>query len=236
MISPLPGATTLKPGSATFPLPGIGADIVERRRRVRCGDPRRRLPRAHPAVAVDAARHLGRPASATARRTGAGSPASTSPATAPSATTTGYYWLLGRVDDVMLVSGHNISTAEVEHALVGHPAGRRGRRRRPHRRDHRPGDRRVRDPARRATSRATRSSPSSATTWATRSARSPSRRRSCSPRTCPKTRSGKIMRRLLRNVSEDEALGDTTTLADPSVVEGIKARYLAAAERASDEE
>jgi acetyl-CoA synthetase len=50
----------------------------------------------------------------------------------------------------------------------------------------------------------------------------------------PKTRSGKIMRRLLRNVSEDEALGDTTTLADPGVVEGIKARYLAAAP--SDEE
>jgi acetyl-CoA synthetase len=42
----------------------------------------------------------------------------------------------------------------------------------------------------------------------------------------PKTRSGKIMRRLLRNVAEDESLGDTTTLADPSVVEGIKARYL----------
>ena len=42
----------------------------------------------------------------------------------------------------------------------------------------------------------------------------------------PKTRSGKIMRRLLRNVAEDEALGDTTTLADPSVVDGIKARYL----------
>ena len=45
----------------------------------------------------------------------------------------------------------------------------------------------------------------------------------------PKTRSGKIMRRLLRDVAEDQALGDTTTLADPSVVEGIKARYLAAA-------
>ena len=45
----------------------------------------------------------------------------------------------------------------------------------------------------------------------------------------PKTRSAKIMRRLLRDVAEDHALGDTTTLADPSVVEGIKARYLAAA-------
>ena len=45
----------------------------------------------------------------------------------------------------------------------------------------------------------------------------------------PKTRSGKIMRRLLRDVAEDQALGDTTTLADPSVVEGIKSRYLAMA-------
>jgi acetyl-CoA synthetase len=42
----------------------------------------------------------------------------------------------------------------------------------------------------------------------------------------PKTRSGKIMRRLLRDVAEDHALGDTTTLADPSVVEGIKTKYL----------
>jgi acetyl-CoA synthetase len=50
----------------------------------------------------------------------------------------------------------------------------------------------------------------------------------------PKTRSGKIMRRLLRNVAEDEQLGDTTTLADPSVVDGIKSRYLAGSP--SDEE
>jgi acetyl-CoA synthetase len=52
----------------------------------------------------------------------------------------------------------------------------------------------------------------------------------------PKTRSGKIMRRLLRNVSEDEALGDTTTLADATVVEGIKARYLASQAAGGDEE
>jgi len=51
----------------------------------------------------------------------------------------------------------------------------------------------------------------------------------------PKTRSGKIMRRLLRNVAEDEQLGDTTTLADPSVVEGIKDRYLST-QGAGDEE
>ena len=50
----------------------------------------------------------------------------------------------------------------------------------------------------------------------------------------PKTRSGKIMRRLLRDVAEDQALGDTTTLADPSVVEGIKSRYLAMAPTEED--
>ncbi len=58
MISPLPGATTLKPGSATFPLPGIAADIVNDGGESG-PDPRRGLPRAHPPVAVDAARHLG---------------------------------------------------------------------------------------------------------------------------------------------------------------------------------
>ena len=61
MISPLPGATTCKPGSATFPLPGIAADIVDDDGQTG-RDPRRRLPRAHPSVAVDAARHLGRSA------------------------------------------------------------------------------------------------------------------------------------------------------------------------------
>ena len=58
MISPLPGVTTLKPGSATDPLPGIGVDIVDDAGASGC-DPRRRLPRAHTTVAVDAARHLG---------------------------------------------------------------------------------------------------------------------------------------------------------------------------------
>ena len=61
MISPLPGLTTLKPGSATFPLPGRRRRHRRPRRRARVADPRRGLPRAHPAVAGDAARHLGRP-------------------------------------------------------------------------------------------------------------------------------------------------------------------------------
>jgi len=137
----------------------------------------------------------------------------------------GYYWLLGRVDDVMLVSGHNISTAEVEHALVG--------------------DTKVAEAAVIGRTDATTGQAISAFVIL-RAGNEPSDELAnqlrehvattigpiARPKTIlfteelPKTRSGKIMRRLLRNVAEDEQLGDTTTLADPSVVEGIKDRYL----------
>ncbi len=226
MLSPLPGATTLKPGSATFPLPGIGVDIVDdagssvaipgggylvltqpwpSMLRGIWGDPERyrdtywsRFPGKY--FAGDGAKR----------------------------DDDGYFWLLGRVDDVMLVSGHNISTAEVEHALVGHPA--------------------VAEAAVVGRTDAT-SGQSIAAFVILRAGHEPSDALAqelrdhvahhigpiAKPKSVlftedlPKTRSGKIMRRLLKNVSEDEALGDTTTLADPSVVEGIKARYLAQA-------
>jgi acetyl-CoA synthetase len=224
MISPLPGATTLKPGSATFPLPGIGADIVDddgssvpipgggylvltqpwpSMLRGIWGDPQRyrdtywaRFGDRY--FAGDGAKH----------------------------DADGYFWLLGRVDDVMLVSGHNISTAEVESALVSHDA--------------------VAEAAVVGKTDPT-TGQAIAAFVSLRSGHEPSgplvdelRDHVAStigpiakPKTIlftddlPKTRSGKIMRRLLKNVSEDEALGDTTTLADPGVVEGIKARYLA---------
>jgi acetyl-CoA synthetase len=140
----------------------------------------------------------------------------------------GYFWLLGRVDDVMLVAGHNISTAEVEHALVGHPsvceAAVVGR-------------------ADDTTGQAIAAfvilrggfEPSEDLVVELRDHVGNHIGPIAKPKSIlfaedlPKTRSGKIMRRLLRDVAEDQALGDTTTLADPSVVEGIKARYLAAA-------
>jgi acetyl-CoA synthetase len=144
----------------------------------------------------------------------------------------GDYWLLGRVDDVMLVSGHNISTAEVEHALVGHPA--------------------VAEAAVVGTKDATTGQAISAFVILRAGNEADDALVAelrdhvghtigpiAKPKTVlvtedlPKTRSGKIMRRLLRDVAEDQALGDTTTLADPAVVEGIKARYLA---RATDED
>jgi acetyl-CoA synthetase len=137
----------------------------------------------------------------------------------------GYYWLLGRVDDVMLVSGHNISTAECEHALVGHPA--------------------VAEAA--VVGRADPTTGQAVAAFVIlRSDVEPTEELLAELRDhvgntigpiakpksilftedLPKTRSGKIMRRLLKDVSEDHALGDTTTLADPAVVESIKARYL----------
>ena len=140
---------------------------------------------------------------------------------------------MGRIDDVMNVSGHRISTTEVESALVDHPAvaeaavvGKN---------DDLTGqaDRVLRDAQRRLRGHA-RSSPrncanTSAKSWA--SSRRPSISRS--RRSLPKTRSGKIMRRLLRDIAEGRNLGDTTTLADSNVVAELQAR--AAAEASKDD-
>jgi len=232
MISPLPGATTLKPGSATFPLPGIGADIVDRDGHsvpipgggyLVLTDP---WPAMLRGIWGDPQRYHETYWARFDGRYFAGDGAKRDEE--------GYYWLLGRVDDVMLISGHNISTAEVEHALVGHPA--------------------VAEAAVVAKTDATTGNaiaafvilrsgnePSEALVEALRDQVAQTIGPIAKPKTIlftedlPKTRSGKIMRRLLRNVSEDEALGDTTTLADPTVVEGIKARYLAD-EAGGDEE
>ena len=136
----------------------------------------------------------------------------------------GYLWLLGRVDDVMNVSGHRISTMEVESALVDHPAvaeaavvGRT---------DELTGQAIValRDAAPGPDAPPPSSARSCASTWPRSSAPSPGPRLIIFADELPKTRSGKIMRRLLRDVAEGRALGDTTTLADPAVVEEIKRR------------
>ena len=226
MISPLPGATTLKPGSATFPLPGIGADIVDDNGKSVAipGGGYLVLTRPWPAMLRGIwgdperyrATYWGRFEGKYFAGDGAKRDAD------------GYFWLLGRVDDVMLISGHNISTAEVEHALVGHPA--------------------VAEAAVVGKTDATSGQAiaafvilrngfeaSDALVEELREHVAETIGPIAKPKSIlfteelPKTRSGKIMRRLLKDVSEDHALGDTTTLADPSVVEGIKARYLAQA-------
>jgi acetyl-CoA synthetase len=224
MISPLPGATTLKPGSATFPLPGIGADVCDD-----AGEPvgipgggylvlTRPWPSMLRGIWGDPERYRQTYWARFGDRYFAGDGAKRDE--------DGYFWLLGRVDDVMLVSGHNISTAEVEHALVDHHA--------------------VAEAAVVGKTDAT-SGQAIAAFVILRAGVDPTPELVdelrdhvaakigpiAKPKTIlftedlPKTRSGKIMRRLLKDVSEDHALGDTTTLADPSVVEGIKSRYLA---------
>jgi acetyl-CoA synthetase len=233
MISPLPGATTLKPGSATFPLPGIAADVVNDAGATvpAPGGGYLVLTRPWPSmlrgIYGDPQRYRDTYWSRFDGRYFAGDGAKRDEE--------GYYWLLGRVDDVMLVSGHNISTAEVEHALVGHPA--------------------VAEAAVVGKTDAT-TGQAIAAFVILRAGNDPTPELVgelrdhvahtigpiARPKTIlftedlPKTRSGKIMRRLLRNVSEDEALGDTTTLADATVVEGIKSRYLAAQAAGGDEE
>ena len=135
----------------------------------------------------------------------------------------GDIWLLGRVDDVMNVSGHRLSTTEIESALVSHPKVAEAAVVGADRRDDRPGRLRVRDPA--------RSRPATGATDVVTELRNHVAKEIgaiAKPRQImvvpelPKTRSGKIMRRLLRDVAENREVGDVTTLADSSVMDLIK--------------
>jgi acetyl-CoA synthetase len=223
MISPLPGATTLKPGSATFTLPGIEAKIFDDTGG-EVGIPgggylvlTRPWPSMLRGIWGDPQRYRDTYWSRFDGQYFAGDGAKRDDE--------GYFWLLGRVDDIMLVAGHNISTTEVESALVDHPAvaeaavvGKidptsgqaiaafvilRG--------GHEACEELV-DELREHVSQLIGPIAKPKSILFTEE--------------LPKTRSGKIMRRLLRDVAEDQALGDTTTLADPAVVDGIKTKYL----------
>ena len=217
MISPLPGATTTKPGSATFPLPGIGAEVVdEEGRPVERGGGYLTLTRPWPSMLRgiwgDPERYRETYWSRYEGRYFAGDGAKLDD--------DGYLWLLGRVDDVMNVSGHRISTTEVESALVAHPsvaeAAVVG----------------ANDPT---TGQAiiayvTLRGGAEVDEQDLRNFVAREIGAIAKPKTIyftpdlPKTRSGKIMRRLLRDVAEGRNLGDTTTLADASVVNELQRR------------
>jgi len=218
MISPLPGITTCKPGSATFPLPAVGAEIVDDNgSTVKLGGGYLTLTRPWPSmlrgIYGDPERYRDTYWSRFSGKYFAGDGAKIDE--------DGYLWLLGRVDDVMNVSGHRISTTEVESSLVHHPA--------------------VAEAAVvGATDETTGQSIVAFVTLKSGEAQSLERGEElrshvaghigpiARPRTViftdelPKTRSGKIMRRLLRDVAEGRDLGDTTTLADPRVVDEIR--------------
>ncbi len=222
LVSPLPGATALKPGSATKPLPGVKLALVDADGAVLEGPAAGNLcltdswPGQMRTVFGDHERFI-----------------ATYFTTYPGKYFTGdgcrrdedgYYWITGRVDDVINVSGHRLGTAEIESALVGHAgvaeAAVVGY----------PHDIKGQGIYCYVTLKADRQ-PSEAlraelVAWV---------RHEIGPfatpdviqwaPALPKTRSGKIMRRILRKLAEGDTqnLGDTTTLADPSVVADLVA-------------
>ena len=217
MISPLPGATTLKPGSATFALPGIGMEVVDDEcHHVEKGGGYLTLTQPWPAMLrgiwKDPERYQDAYWSRFEGRYFAGDGCKLDD--------DGYIWLLGRVDDVMNVSGHRISTTEVESALVSHPA--------------------VAEAAVVGANDATTGQAIMAyvilrtgfdvTESDLRNHVAKEIGAIAKPKAIfftpdlPKTRSGKIMRRLLRDVAEGRNLGDTTTLADANVVSELQRR------------
>jgi acetyl-CoA synthetase len=226
MITPLPAITALKPGSATRPFPGITAEVVDDH-----GDPVTEgggyltltspWPSMLRGIWGDPERYRETYWSTYPGRYFAGDGAKVD--------ADGYLWLLGRVDDVMNVSGHRVSTTEVESALVDHPAV-----------------------AEAAVVGATDPVTGQAIVGyvilragvdgsaelveevrqhvATKIGPTARPKAVMVVPDLPKTRSGKIMRRLLRDVAEGRDLGDTTTLADATVVDEIRRRAAADAD------
>ncbi len=220
LISPTPAAVALKPGSATLPLPGVMPELLDAGGKVLEGEAEGNLviawswPGQMRTVYGDHARFI-----------------DTYFKTYPGKYTTGdgarrdadgYYWITGRTDDVINVSGHRIGTAEVESALVGHPAVAEaavvGF---PHdikgqglyayvtlRQGQEASDELKKTLADVVRTDIGRFAAPEAIQWAPG---------------LPKTRSGKIMRRILRKIAEGatDQLGDTSTLADPAVVDEL---------------
>ncbi len=222
LITPLPGIVTTKPGSATFPFPGIFADVLD--------DAGNSVPPGRGGYLV-----LTKPWPSMTRGLW-GDPerfVQTYWSKYPGLYFTGdgarrdeegYFWLLGRVDDVLNVSGHRLSTMEVESALVEHPA--------------------VAEAAVIGKSHEIKGQAVAAFVivkegYQANEQLSNELKQFVAQKIgaiarpddiiftpeLPKTRSGKIMRRLLRDIAEGRALGDVTTLADPGVIQSLKEKY-----------
>jgi acetyl-CoA synthetase len=220
MITPLPGAVATKPGSATLAFPGIDADVIdEEGNSVPLGGGgflaiRRPWPSMLRTIYGDPDRYV---QTYWSRMEGVYFPGD-----GAKRDDDGYFWLLGRVDDVMLVAGHNISTTEVESALVSHRA--------------------VAEAA--VVGRKDELTGQAIAAFVTlragevgddkllhelRDHVAASIGPIAKPKSIvftddlPKTRSGKIMRRLLKDISEERQLGDVTTLANADVVQALAA-------------
>jgi acetyl-CoA synthetase len=222
MISPLPGVVATKPGSATRPLPGILADVVDERD----GEPvdegqgllvlKRPWPSMLRTLYKEEDRFIETYFSKFDKTTYVVGDAARKDKD-------GYFWVIGRIDDVVNVSGHRLSTAEVESAIVSHPkvaesavigqsdedtgqaiaafvtlngdlAG---------------SDQLIDEIRGHVADRIGKFARPKRIIWAD---------------DLPKTRSGKIMRRLLRDIAEGRALGDVTTLRDPDVMKQLEGK------------
>jgi acetyl-CoA synthetase len=219
LITPLPGVTALKPGSATRPFPGVDAEVVDEKGNKTEGGylvMKKPWPAMLRTIYKDPERYKEQYWSKVPGMyfTGDGCKRDSD----------GYFWLLGRVDDVMNIAGHRISTMEVESALVAHET--------------------VAEAAVIGKSHELKGQAIAAFVTLKNTVQgSPMLIQELTEHVAekigaiakpevifftaelPKTRSGKIMRRLLRDIAEGKALGDTTTLADPSVMEDLKQQY-----------
>jgi len=221
MITPLPGVTVTKPGSGTVPFPGIEADLLDGEgKRVEVGGGYLAITSPWPGMARtiwgDDERYRSVYWSKWKNVYFPGDGAKRDE--------DGYFWILGRVDDVLNVAGHRIGTMEVESALVDHPA--------------------VAEAA--VVGRAHDLKGQALAAFVTlKEGKTPDDKLREELKAhvvkkigalarpddilftadLPKTRSGKIMRRLLKDIAEGRTLGDTTTLADPAVVDRLKTQY-----------
>ncbi|MDB4875100.1 MAG: Acetyl-coenzyme synthetase [Gemmatimonadetes bacterium] len=223
-ITPLPGITATKPGSATRPFPGFAATLLDSNaEEITVGGGLLALTKPWPSMARtiwgDDERYV-----QTYFSKWPGRPDLYFPGDGAKRDDDGYFWILGRVDDVLNVAGHRIGTMEVESALVEHPA--------------------VAEAAVVGKSHELKGQALAAFVTLREGFHQSAELREelrafvaekigaiAKPddilfsADLPKTRSGKIMRRLLRDIAEGRALGDTTTLADPNVVNSLKEQY-----------
>jgi acetyl-CoA synthetase len=222
MITPLPGITDTKPGSATRPFPGVFADVLDESG----GEPLRErqgllvLTRPWPSMLRTLYREEERFVDTYFKRFGRETYLVGDAARLDS---DDYFWVIGRIDDVVNVSGHRLSTAEVESAIVAHPDVAEAAVIGQHDEDtgqaivafvtlqgDLDGDESTENGIR--------------ATVAERIGKFARPKRMIWADDLPKTRSGKIMRRLLRDIAEGRELGDVTTLRDPAVTGQLKER------------
>jgi acetyl-CoA synthetase len=223
MITPLPGMTKTKPGSATLPFPGIKAEIkTDGGESIQAtGGGLLALTRPWPSMLRGI---YGDPERYVKQYWSRWTPNIYFTGDGAKRDQDGFFWLLGRVDDVLNVAGHRIGTMEVESALVDHPrvaeAAVVGR---PHE---------IKGQAVAAFVTLREGAHGSESLVAELKDHVVKKIGAIArpddvifSADLPKTRSGKIMRRLLRDIAEGKALGDTTTLADPAVVARLKEQY-----------